>query len=256
MIAARQPALAPPGYRRRISSRGNTCTVLPRPMSSAEHPPTKSLRRISQPKPFAAIFPQRSAEIFRGIGCVNMIKPPHFAAHAFRRFHRIVLRAWSPEAHPANRSASFQSACPRRCFAHAGERLRVAQPLLGQHAKRAVIQSDGLLAALHRRQQLGQGNELALELDAAVEFQPIRYRAANFDLGISRPAIDRSFASTIHPPPSTPSPRDGAANHAAPIACLDSSTPYRNPSAFSLLGKRSSNGAITPDQPAAARIRT
>ena len=63
------------------------------------------------------------------------------------------------------------------------------QPVLGQHAERAVVELDGILAFLQGLQQARQRRDLIVELDLAVEIEPVD-AGGHFDVDFAGSAIE------------------------------------------------------------------
>ena len=73
--------------------------------------------------------------------------------------------------------------------AHVGEQAVLLKPLLGKHAKGAVVQADGFFAAPQRRQKCGQLTDSPAEVRCAVQLEPVD-AAGDVNLDFARLAVE------------------------------------------------------------------
>ena len=74
-------------------------------------------------------------------------------------------------------------------LAHAGEEAEFLQPLLGKHAEGAVVETYGFFAAAERLEQFRQRDRLPVEIDVAVQLEPVD-AAGDFHLEFAGLAIE------------------------------------------------------------------
>ena len=183
----------------RPASIASTWIVLPRPMSSARHPPNPNWRKKdSQPRP-ASWYGRSSPRNVRG-ACAARTPVNSRSSIArlgelrvdrdlgLRREQRIQQARLRP---PEAEAVSLDRA-------HLGQRRILLQPLLGQHAEGAVAEADHGVASPQRPQQLGQRRRDAVEVDLALQIEPV-------DLARDRkgevPRLPVQLALGLHAPP-------------------------------------------------------
>ena len=132
------------------------------------------LEVVEPAQALALVGPQLAVEARRAL---ERLDPLELVERSARTFSK-AASTWISGC--AASSASSRPACDalnRRCAvlggAQVGEHAVLLEPLLGEHAHRAVAQLDHGLAPAGGGEQVGQADALAAEVDAAAELEPV-----------------------------------------------------------------------------------
>ena len=147
------------------------------------------------------VVPQAAGEAARGFEGTDPLEAPERLPRLLERGVRLDLGLGGEERVEEAHLAAAEAEDVALGLAEARERRVAAQPLLGEHAERAVVEDDARLAAAEGLEEPRQGHALPLEVHLRLEVEPVdpgrdtqahRPRpAVDAPLGLDVPALAR-----------------------------------------------------------------